>query len=285
VNSALYMGTVSHRRFFPMGHRFSYGVYYVWLDLAELAELDRSVPGFGHNRAAPFSFHDRDHGPRDGSPLRPWLDAYLREAGIDLEGGRVRILTLPRIFGHVFNPISVWCGYGPAGDLRAVLYEVSNTFGQWHHHLCAVDGLDAAGNARHVFEKELFVSPFIDMNATYEFRLRPPDDRAVLLVREYLPQGQVLTATLVGRRRAFTRANLWKAFAMHPMMTLKVVGGIHWQAVRLWRKGAPFRRHGPAPDHELTIERRTDHAPLQADAPEMPGPSTMRAGASSWRPT
>ncbi len=256
MNSAIYDGTVAHRRFFPTGHRFSYGVYYLWLDLDELAGLDRSVPGFGYNRAAPFSFHDRDHGPRDGSQLRPWLEGYLREAGIDLEGGSVRILTMPRIFGHVFNPISVWCGYGPGGDLRALLYEVSNTFGQWHHHLCAVDGLDAAGNARHAFDKELFVSPFIDMDATYEFRVRPPDERAAVIVREYLPQGQVLTATLVARRRALTLANLWIAFARRPMMTLRVVAGIHWEALRLWRKGAPFRRPGPAPGNEVTIERR-----------------------------
>lgn len=255
MNSALYLGTVMHRRFFPATHRFSYGVYYLWLDLDDLDELDGAVAGFGHNRAAPFAFWDRDHGPRDGSPLRPWLDGYLREAGIDLEGGPVRILTLPRILGHVFNPISVWFGYGTGGDLRAVLYEVSNTFGQWHHHLAPVDGLDAAGNARHVFDKELFVSPFIDMDATYEFRVRPPDARAALLVREYVAAGQVLTATLVARRRELGRAGLWRAFATHPMVTLKVLGGIHWQALRLWRKGAPFRRHGPAPDRLVTVER------------------------------
>jgi DUF1365 family protein len=275
VNSALYVGTVTHRRFFPAEHRFGYGVYYLWLDLDELSDLDRAVSGFGHNRAAPFAFHDRDHGPRDGSPLRPWLDAYLRDAGIDLEGGAVRILTLPRVLGYVFNPISVWFGYGPEGDLRAVLYEVSNTFGQWHHHLAAVGDLDRAGNARHVFDKELFVSPFIDMEATYEFRVRPPDERAALIVREYLPAGHLLTATMVARRRAFTAANLWTAFAQHPMVTLKVIGGIHWEALRLWRKGAPFRRHGPAPDRELTIERDAGRPPAFADPRTPAGVATM----------
>jgi len=260
VNSAIYEGTVAHRRFFPRGHRFSYGVYYLWLDLDELDELDRSLSGFGYNRAAPIAFHDRDHGPRDGSALRPWFDAHLREAGIDLEGGPVRILTLPRVLGHVFNPLSVWFGYGPGGDLRAVMYEVSNTFGQRHHHLCAVDGLDPNGNARHVFDKELFVSPFIDMDATYEFRVRPPDARAAVIVREYLPAGQILTATLVAGRRSLTVANLWRTFVAHPLVTLKVIGGIHWEALRLWRKGAPFRRHGPAPDHDLTIERAAGRA-------------------------
>jgi DUF1365 family protein len=253
MNSAIYSGTVRHRRFSPVEHRFSYGVYYLWLDLDELETLDRTIPGFGHNRAAPFSFHDRDHGARDGTPLRPWLNGLLEEAGIDLEGGAVRILTLPRIFGYVFNPVSLWCGYGPLGDLRAVLYEISNTFGQWHHHLHPVDGLDSAGNARHVFEKELSVSPFIDMDATYEFRMRPPDERAALLVREHLPSGHLLTATFVARRKELTVGSLWREFAFHPMVTMKVIGGIHWEALRLWLKGAPFRRHGRAPDRLVTV--------------------------------
>ena len=253
MNSAIYSGTVRHRRFSPVEHRFSYGVYYLWLDLDELETLDRTTPGFAHNRAAPFSFHDRDHGPRDGTPLRPWFDGLLEEAGIDLEGGPVRILTLPRIFGYVFNPISVWCAYGPFGDLRAVLYEISNTFGQWHLHLHPVEGLDPAGNARHIFDKELFVSPFIDMEASYEFQMRPPDDRAALLVREYLPSGHLLTATFVARRKELTVGRLWRELSIHPMMTLKVIGGIHWEALRLWLKGAPFRRHGPAPDRLVTV--------------------------------
>ena len=253
MNSAIYSGTVMHRRFSPAAHRFSYGVYYLWLDLDELATLDRTALGFGHNRAAPFSFRDRDHGPRDGTPLRPWFDGLLEEAGIDLEGGSVRILTLPRIFGYVFNPISVWCGYGPRGDLRAVLYEISNTFGQWHHHLHPAGDLDPAGNARHVFDKELFVSPFIDMDATYEFRVRPPDERTALLVREHLASGHLLTATFVARRKELSTSSLWREFATHPMMAMKVIAGIHWEALRLWLKGAPFRRHGPAPDQLVTI--------------------------------
>jgi DUF1365 family protein len=113
-----------------------------------------------------------------------------------------------------------------------------------------------------VFGKELFVSPFIDQDATYEFRVRPPDARAALLVREYLASGQVLTATLVARRRELEGFALWRAFATHPMITLKVLGGIHWEALRLWRKGAPFRRHGPAPEHPVTIERASAEVPV-----------------------
>ena len=263
MNSALYIGQVTHRRHRPVGHRFAYGVYYLLLDLDELPGLDRSLAGFGSGRAAPFSFHARDHGPRDGSALRPWFQRRLAQAGIDLEGGAIRILTMPRVFGYVFNPISVWFGYGPAGDLRAVMYEVSNTFGQWHHHLFAAG--EARGQMCHVFDKELSVSPFIGMDATYEFRVRAPDERASIVVREFEPAGQVLTASFVAHRRRLTTASLWRAFASHPLITLKVMGGIQWQALRLIRKGVPWHRHGDAPTHQVTIHRDARRLP-RADA-------------------
>ena len=254
MNSALYVGEVMHRRHIPVGHRFTYGVYYLLIDIDELPTLDRQLVGFGFGRAAPFSFHARDHGPRDGSPLRPWFERQLAEAGIDLEGGAVRILTMPRVFGYVFNPISVWFGYGPAGDLRGVLYEVSNTFGQWHHHLFAAGA--AGDELRHVFDKELAVSPFIGMEATYEFRVHSPDERASIVVREFEPAGQVLTATFVARRRELTTASLWGAFVSHPLITLKVMGGIQWQALQLVRKRVRWFHHGEAPTHQVTIGRK-----------------------------
>lgn len=256
MRSAIYRAEVMHRRFAPRGHRFSYGVFYGLFDLDEFAELDRTVAGFGVNRRAPIAFHEADHGPRDGSPLRPWLEAALADAGIDLEGGPIRILTMPRVLGHVFNPISVWFAYGPEEDLRAVLYEVSNTFGERLSYVCAVgpDAIDHAGTVRHRFDKQLFVSPFIDMEATYEFRTRPPDDRVALLIRETVGGEHLLTATMVGHRRPFTSRALWSAFARYPLVTLKVVAAIHGEALRLWRKGAPYRRRGPAPTVAYTIE-------------------------------
>lgn len=257
MRSAIYPATVMHERRWPTRHRFTYGVYVGLFDLDELPTLDREVRGFGYNRLAPFAFHDRDHGPRDGSPLRPWFEGILREAGIAVDGGPIAVLAMPRVFGHVFNPIAVWFAWNRAGALTAVLYEVSNTFGERLSYLCPVDAaepLDAAGTVRHTFDKRLFVSPFIDMGATYAFRVRPPDERVAVLVRETLPEGHLLTATLVGRRRPFTAASLWRAFATHPMVTLKVVGGIHFEALRLWRKGAPYRRRGAPPAEPYVIE-------------------------------
>lgn len=257
MRSAIYHATVMHERRWPRRHRFTYGVYVGLFDLDELPTLDRTVRGFGYDRAAPFSFHDRDHGPRDGSPLRPWVEGLLREAGIEPDGGPIAVLAMPRVFGYVFNPISVWFAWDRSETLRAVIYEVANTFGERLSYVCPVDDVhpvDAAGNVRHTFDKQLHVSPFIDMDATYDFRVRPPDERVAVLVRETLPEGHLLTATLVGTRRPFTSAALWRAFAMHPMVTLKVIAGIHFEALRLWRKDAPFRRRGAPPPVPHVIE-------------------------------
>jgi DUF1365 family protein len=258
TRSGLYVGRVMHERSFPQRHRLSYGVWYLFADLDELPLLDRTVPGFGVNRSAPVSFHDADHGPRDGSPLRPWIEERLAGAGVELEGGAVRILTFPRVLGYVFNPISVWFCHGLDDDLRAILYEVSNTFGEWHDYLVPVHPGDEVGNARGrhvrtVFDKELFVSPFIDMAATYDFTTRVPDERASVVVRETAAGGRVLVAALGARRRPLTGRSLASVLLRHPLVTVKVVGGIHWEALKLWRKGAPYRRRGAPPASPMTI--------------------------------
>jgi DUF1365 family protein len=272
--SALYAGEVTHRRFFPTDHRLRYGVWYALLDLDELPILDRRVRWFGSERPAPVSFRAEDHGPRDGSPLRPWIEQRCAEAGVPLEGGAVRILCFPRILGYVFNPIAIWFCHGPAGDLRAICYEVSNTSGGWHHYLLPVDpgtGLRADGSqvVRSAFAKELFVSPFIDMASTYDFRTRVPDDRLQVTVRQSAPGGHVLTATLTGRRLPFTSRSLTRVLLRYPLVTLKATAGIHWEAFKLWRKGAPYRRRGLPPVHDLTVLATARDASVSA--PEVAG--------------
>lgn len=266
MRSGLYTGKVMHERSFPRRHRLSYAVWYLLADLDELPELDRRVAGFAHNRPAPVGFFDADHGPRDGSPLRPWIEARLAEAGVALEGGAVRLLTFPRIFGYVFNPISVWFCHGPDDDLRAILYEVSNTFGEWHDYLVPVLPGDVMGNGRAssvrtIFDKQLYVSPFIDMAASYDFTTRVPDERVSVVVRETAAGGRVLVATLGAARRPLTAASLASVLARYPLVTLKVIGGIHWEALKLRLKGAPYRRRGAPPASPMTIvggANRTD---------------------------
>ena len=253
MKSALYFGRVTHTRAFPRRHRLSYGVWYLLLDLDELPALDRSLRGFTVDRPGPVSFHARDHGARDGSPLRPWIEGYLTEAGIDLEGGAIRLLSFPRVLGYVFNPITVWFCHHRDGDLRALLYEVSNTFGERHSYLVPVEGATAGDLVRRRFDKELFVSPFIDMAARYDFTTRVPDERVTIAVREAVADGQVLTAVLDAGRAPLTGRTLARAFFGYPLVTAKVIGGIHWEAMKLWIKGAPYRRRGAPPAHPVTI--------------------------------
>ena len=257
VASALYVGRVTHTRHAPRRHRLSYGVWYLLADLDELADLDRTVPGFAYDRAGLVSFHTRDHGPRDGSPLRPWIEAHLTAAGIDIEGGPIRILSFPRVLGYTFNPLSVWYCHHRDGALRAILYEVSNTFGQGHSYLIPVDQPAIEGDrVRRAFDKELYVSPFIPMDARYDFTTRVPDGRLSVAVTESVANERVLTATLTATRAPFTGRRLAAVFLRFPLVTLKVIGGIHWEALKLALRGVPRHRRGAPPAHELTVVAR-----------------------------
>jgi DUF1365 family protein len=252
--SALYVGRVTHARHIPRKHRLSYRVWYLLLDLDEIEELDRDLPGFAAERPGPVSFRAADHGPGDGTPLRPWVEHHLARAGIDLEGGPIRILTFPRVLGYVFNPIAVWFCHDRDGRLRAVLYEVTNTFGERHSYLApVVSDSEPSERVRHVFDKELFVSPFIDMEARYDFTTRVPGERVSLAVRETVREGPVLDAALVADRVSLTGRSLLSAFVRTPLLTMKVIAGIHWEAVKLWGKGAPYRRRGAPPADEVTV--------------------------------
>jgi DUF1365 family protein len=246
--SAIYAGTVMHRRTRPKRHRLSYEVYSFLLDLAELPALDRHVRGFGYNRANLVSFHDADHGPGTGAPLRPWVDAHLQAAGIDLNGGPVRLMCYPRVLGYVFNPLSVYFCYRRDGSqeaLAAILYEVTNTFKQRHTYLIPVtDTVD--GLVRQACDKRLYVSPFIAMDMTYHFRVRPPDGGLAVAIHETDPEGTLLFASFSGVRRELSSATTIGSFLRFPMLTLKVIGGIHWEALKLWLKGVPLV-HRPAP--------------------------------------
>ena len=251
--SCLYLGTVMHKRLLPFRHSFRYRVFSLWLDVDDLGGLGRRLRLFSHNRFNLFGLYDRDHGARDGSALRPWVEAALADAGIDLAGGKIRVLCFPRVLGYVFNPLSLFYCYHADGRLLAVLYEVRNTFGQKHGYVLPVDGERRRGEPiLQSCRKGFYVSPFIGMEATYGFRLNEPDDRAAVLIRQSVPEGTMLLASLTGRRRRLTDANLFRAFFAYPMMTLKVIGAIHWQALRLWRKGALFHRRPPAPPRDVS---------------------------------
>ncbi|MEJ2120102.1 MAG: DUF1365 domain-containing protein [Alphaproteobacteria bacterium] len=245
LQSCFYFGAVMHRRLRPVRHRFAYRVFSCLIDLDELEALGR-LRFFGHNRFNLMSFHDRDHGPRDGSPLRPWIEARLAGAGIDIAGGPVRLLCFPRVLGYVFNPLSIWFCYHADGRLRAILYEVSNTFGERHSYLILVRRVDADKTIAQSCAKAFHVSPFLPLAGRYAFRLRAPDARLAIVIREEDGKGPVMVAAQNGRRRPFTPATVLHAFVRYPLMTLKVIAAIHFEALRLWRKGARIHRR-PTP--------------------------------------
>jgi uncharacterized protein len=237
--ASLYVGDVMHARLKPVGHRFTYRVMSLLVDLDRLDDADRQSALFGVNRPALYSFHEKDHGERDGSSLRAYAARCAAAHGVDLAGGRVLLLCYPRLLGYAFNPLSVYFCYRADGELALIIYEVRNTFGEIHAYalpLCPGD-VSPVG-IRQVQDKLFYVSPFITMAMRYHFRISPPQDTVKLRILETDREGPLLAATFCGRRRALTSAALLGAFFALPLVTFKVTAAIHWEALRLWVKGA-----------------------------------------------
>jgi len=227
-----------HARLKPMGHRFSYRVMSLLIDLDRLAAADRQSPLFGVNRAALYSFHERDHGDRDGASLRAYAQRCAAQHDIDLNGGRVWLLCYPRLLGHTFNPLSVYFCYRADGALCLVIYEVRNTFGEIHPYVLPVrPGEVTEAGLRQQQDKLFYVSPFIKMAMRYHFRVSPPGEQVRLRILETDCDGPLLSATFSGQRRALTTSALLRAFFSLPLVTLKIVAAIHWEALRLRLKG------------------------------------------------
>ena len=249
--SAIYVGRVMHQRLRPRRHKFEYSGFWFVFDIDEIDELTRRLRLFSRNRFNLFAFRDRDYGDRSGAPLRGQIERHLVAAGLEPDGGVIQLLTLPRILGYVFNPLSVYFIRRADGGLRAILWEVSNTFGECHSYLIPVAD-PSAKTIRQSCVKELHVSPFLDMDMTYAFRVAPPAERALVSIIASDAEGALLVAAMNGERRALDDVSLIKTFARIPFMTLKVIVTIHWEALRLWLKGAGFRTSPEPPRAPVT---------------------------------
>ncbi len=245
-------GVVMHKRRFPLQYRFVYRIFSLLVDLGELQAMDRRLRLFSHNRFNIFSFYDRDHGPAVDAPLRPWLDGLLKRNSIELNGGRVQLLSFPRILGFVFNPLSVWYCYHQDGTLRAVLCEVNNTFGEKHCYLLHDEGQALHWPLKSEKPKVFHVSPFIDMDARYRFRLSASGDRLTVLIHEFKDSELMLVASLTGQLRQLSDLRLIHIAIAYPLLTLKVVALIHWQALKLWLRGARFYTKPAPPTQEIS---------------------------------
>jgi DUF1365 family protein len=237
-DAGLYLSRVMHARVRPVRRSFTYRVFSLLLDIDAPDAGAANCAILSRNRFNILSFHDRDHGLRDGSPLRPWVEDALLRAGIAERPDAIRLLCFPRLWGFVFNPLSVFYCYR-AGSLVAVVYEVNNTFGDTHAYVAHI-GRNESAAARHSARKVLYVSPLIGMDATYEFAIRNPGQDLSIAIRESDPEGLVLTAVQTGKRRSLTTWQAAKAVLGHPLMNLKIVAAIHAEALGIWAKGARF---------------------------------------------
>jgi DUF1365 family protein len=250
--SGLYLGQVGHSRTRPAKHSLRYSVFMLLLDLDEAAALAKGLRWFSLGRFNLTSFNARDHGDGSNLPLRTQVERRLDDAGLGIDGGPIRLLCLPRVLGYVFNPISVYFCHRPNGALRAILYEVSSTFGERHSYLIAAEP-GADGDIRQSVEKRLHVSPFMEMDLRYTFRVTPPGDRVRIAIEVSDGEGAILYASFMGARRDLTDAQLLLAWATHPLLTLKVIAAIHWEAVKIVLKGVRLRAGAPAPAHPVTV--------------------------------
>lgn len=240
--NAIYIGHVAHMR--PGKHRLRYPVFMLTLDLDD---LPRRLKLLKHNRTALFSFFDRDHAERRNAPLKPQIEAKLRNAGIAWNGGRIVLLTMPRLFNYVFNPLSVYFCYRRDGSIAALVHEVSNTFGESHFYVLP-PRVAPNGNITQNCDKEFFVSPFLESGLTYEFNITPPGERVAVAMIVRRGEEVALTASFAGAQRDLTDAQLFRTWLDNPLMTFKVIAGIHWEALRMWLKGVRFLgRRGQIP--------------------------------------
>ncbi|MBA1147805.1 DUF1365 domain-containing protein [Ectothiorhodospiraceae bacterium WFHF3C12] len=241
-----------HRRMDRVAYRFDYRVFSLLVDIDRLDELDGRLRLFSHNRRNLVAIHDRDHGPKDGTPLRPWVEDILARHGINSGAGRIELFCMPRVLGYAFNPLSLYYCRDADDRLVAVLCEVRNTFGEWHGYLLHDQGRALALPLRHRAAKVFHVSPFLPRSGEYRFRLKEPGERFSLGIRYLLNDRPVMVATQTGERRALRDAELGRAVLAMPLMTFKVMAAIHWQAARIWLRGGRFHHKPLPPTQEIT---------------------------------
>jgi len=246
---ALYPGQVMHARLKPFGHRFVYSVFSLLVDIDRLAEVGGMTWLLKVNRPGLTSFHESDHVEREGETLRAFADRLLADAGLSEPATRILLLAYPRILGYVFNPISVYFCYAEAGTLIAMIYAVRNTFGQRHTYVAPIEAGDLGpAGVRQTRTKIFHVSPFIDMGTRYHFHILPPGKVVRLRIHETENGEPLLSATFAGKNQELGTARLAACLLKFPFMTWKIVAGIHWEALKLWFKGARFRSSPPVPE-------------------------------------
>ena len=237
-NSYIYIGNVIHKRFKPTVHFFKYKVFSILIDLSEIDLLDNSLKIFSYNKFNIVSFYDVDHGPRDGTSVKEWVIKNLQDNQIDAKDIKIKLLCYPRIFGYVFNPLSVFFIYNKNSELISILYEVKNTFGEQHTYLFKIKENDNL--IENTCKKKFHVSPFIEMDCKYFFKILKPGNKISIIIDQYDEKGKLLYASQDGNRIELNNKNLFLSYLKHPLMTFKIIAAIHFEAFKLWTKGIKF---------------------------------------------
>lgn len=250
----LCIGRVFHMRTRPFEHRFTYRVFFLRVPLSRLNNLGNCW--LSKDRFNLMSFMTRDYGPRDGTSLTEWIQTLLRQEGITCANGEVVLQTFPRLLGYVFNPISVWYCFDHAGQLRAAVCEVNNTFGERHNYLVAhADQRPIRAGDWLMAQKVFHVSPFCEVKGHYRFRFEQLAGRAFAQIDYFdgaTEADKLIVTTVTGVPETLTAASALRAFLGHPLMTFGVIFRIHWQATKLWLKRLPFFSKPHPPLHETT---------------------------------
>jgi uncharacterized protein len=238
MNSCIYNGVVKHQRFKPIKHSLNYKTFSLLVDLDEIETLANNISIFSLNRFNIFSFYDLDHGARDGSPIKDWVLKNIKKFNISNNITKIKLLCYPRIFGYVFNPLSIFYCY-ENNDLRSIFYEVKNTFNEQHTYIFKIKNNE---KIEQKCKKKFYVSPFIDMETYYNFKLLNPKDKLSIFIKQTDGEETVLTATQTGEKREFSFKQLLINFFKYPLMTIKIISSIHYEAFFLWKKGAVYRK-------------------------------------------
>jgi DUF1365 family protein len=246
--ATLYAGRVAHIRHTPFRYRFDYRIWMLAVDLDRIDEIAAASRVFRHNKPGLIAIADRDHGFRDGRPLRAFVEDALAQQNMQSFGARIIFITIPRLLGYAFNPISFYYCYDAEGRLGAVLHQVKNTFGGQVGYLLPVQG---EGVIRQSAVKRMYVSPFFDMRGGYRFALSPPAEKLTVSIQYGEAEQKRMTATMVLNARPFTDASVLRLLAQMPFAPMKVMMAIHWQALKLYLRGAKF--HPVPPINRETI--------------------------------
>ena len=251
-SSCIYTGQVIHKRFKPKEHFFKYKVFSLLLDLSELHLLEKELKLFSYNKFNILSFYDIDHGPRDGTSLISWVKKNLNKYNINSEEIKIKLLCYPRIWGYVFNPLSIFFVYDKNLNLISILYEVKNTFGEQHTYVFKINKENQL--LENSCKKKFHVSPFIEMNCYYYFKILKPENKLLVVINQNDEEGKLLFASQDGLKKELNNKNLASSYMSHPLMTFKIIGAIHFEALKLWLKGVKLVKKKLKIKNNITFE-------------------------------